>query len=126
MKDVSGVFAQSDRLFLDLQPIGDYTRVNSEDYDYLGGWWKVAIGANVSTNAGSDITTNIIVKDIKVLNEVRDTNLFFSSLEQPIVPITPQTPLVKAQFGVGSYYQTYKINPANNTWGSKWSKYFEQ
>ena len=116
LKDVSGVFAESDRLFLDLQPVGDYTRVNSEDYDYLGGWFKVAVGANVSTNAGSDISTSVVVRDIKVLNEVRDTNLFFSSLEQPIVPITPQTPLVKAQFGVGSHYQSYKINPANNTW----------
>lgn len=116
LKDTRGVFAESGSLLLDIQPVGNYTRVNSESYNYLGGWWKIGVGVSVSTNAGSDISTSVVVRDIKVLNEVRDTNLFFSSLEQPIVPITPQTPLVKAQFGVGSQYQTYKINPANNSW----------
>ena len=116
LKDVSGVFAESGSLLLDILPIGDYSRVNSEAYDYLGGWWKVGIGANVSTNAGSDVTTNTVIQDIKVLNEVRDTNLFFSSLEQSIAPITPQAPLVKAQFGIGTYYQDYYIDAGTNSW----------
>jgi len=116
LKDVSGVFAESGSLTLDILPIGVYSRVNSEDYDYLGGWWKINIGANVTTNAGSDVTTNVVIQDIKVLNEVRDTNRFFSSMEQPIAPITPQAPLVKAQFGIGTYYQDYYIDAGSNTW----------
>ena len=118
LKDVRGVFSASGSLLLDTLPIGDYTRVNTEDYDHLGGWWKVGIGASVSTGAGADISTNVVIQDIKLLNETRDSNLFFSSFEQPIVPITPQTPLVKAQFGLGTYYQRYYINPANNSWQS--------
>jgi hypothetical protein len=116
LKNVSGIFSASGNLLLDTLPIGDYTRVNTEDYDYLGGWWKVGIGAGVSTNAGADISANVVVQDIKLLNEIRDTNRFSSSLEQSINPITPQSPLVKAQFGVGSHYQQYHINPSNNSW----------
>jgi len=116
LSNTSGVFSASGTLLLDTLPIGDYTRVNTEDYDHLGGWWKVSTGANVSTNAGSDVSKNLVVQDIKLLNETRDTNRFFSSLEQPIAPITPQNPVVKSQFGIGTYYQSYYINPANNTW----------
>ena len=53
LKDVSGVFEASVTLFLDLQPSGRLHKSNPEDYNYLGGWWKVAVGAHVSTNAGS-------------------------------------------------------------------------
>ena len=116
LKNVSGVFSASGSLLLDTLPVGNYTRVNTEDYDQLGGWWKVDIGASVSTDAGADISNSVVIQDIKLSSETRDTNLFFSSLEQPIMPITPQNPLVKAQFGIGTYYQRYYINPANNTW----------
>jgi len=116
LSNTSGVFSATGTLLLDTLPIGDYTRVSTEDYDHLGGWWKVSIGASVSTNAGADTSNNLVVQDIKLLNEIRDTNRFFSSFEQPIAPITPQNPVVKAQFGIGTYYQSYYINPANNSW----------
>ena len=116
LKDAKGVFSSTGTLYYGNLEVGQYTRVNTDDYNSVAGWWKVSIGANISTSAGVDSTNNLIVQDIKLLNEVRTNNLFYSSLEAPIQPITPQTPMVRSQFGIVSYYQRYYINPSNNSW----------
>ena len=118
LKNVKGIFSTSGTLVYNTLTVGEYVRVNTEDYNYLGGWFKVSTGTPVPTTAGQDTTKNLVIQDIKLSTENRDSNLFFNAMEEPIVPITPQTPLVKSQFGIATYYQEYFINPSTNGWES--------
>ena len=48
LKDVKGNFSATGDLLLGSINVGTYQRVFQEDINYLGGWWKISIGATVN------------------------------------------------------------------------------
>ena len=84
LKDVQGVFSTSDSINFGNLEIGAYDRVITEDYNHLGGWWRVDFPTAVSTDLGADTSNHLVIYDIVRQNITRTVNHFFNSLEYPL------------------------------------------
>ena len=122
LENVSGVFTPSAELYKNSVLIGTYSREIEEDYDYLGGWWKVPVGGSVPTSAFRDQTNNLVIVDIirnpEDLNPPRNQNIFYTSTETAWFPFTPTTPVIASQFTINSYTERFYIDPSTNSWTS--------
>ena len=59
LKDVQGIFSSSDSINFGNLEIGAYDRVITEDYNQLGGWWRVDFPTAVSTDLYSEFSGTI-------------------------------------------------------------------
>ena len=116
LKDVQGVFSNSDSINFGNLEIGAYDRVITEDYNHLGGWWRVDFPTAVSTDLGADTSNHLVIYDIIRQNVTRTVSHFFNSLEYPWTPISPMSPVYNAEFGMISYAQSYYIDQSTNSW----------
>ena len=116
LKDVQGVFSTSDSINFGNLEIGAYDRVITEDYNHLGGWWRVDFPTAVSTDLGADTSNHLVIYDIVRQGITRTISHFNNSLEIPWMPISPQGPVYNAEFGMLSYSQSYYVDQSTNSW----------
>ena len=116
LKDVQGVFSTSDSINFGNLEIGAYDRVITEDYNHLGGWWRVDFPTAVSTDLGADTSNHLVIYDIVRQGITRTISHFNNSIEMPWMPISPQGPVYNAEFGMLSYSQSYYVDQSTNSW----------
>ena len=108
LKNVKGNFSTTDSLKAGSINVGTYIRAFTEDYAYVGGWWKIDVGATINTSLGAEINPYLVVQDIIRQGITRTLNEYFNVLG--ISQNTPSPGVVRtSEIGILSYEKTYSI-----------------
>ena len=109
LKDVKGNFSATGDLLLGSINVGTYQRVFQEDINYLGGWWKISIGATVNNWPYiSETNPYLVIYDIIRQGITRTALSYYnvlSATQNAVLPGVPRT----SEIGILSYYKTYSI-----------------
>ena len=108
LKNVKGNFSTTDSLKAGSINVGTYIRAFTEDYAYVGGWWKIDVGATINTSLGAETNPYLVVQDIIRQGITRTLNEYFNVLG--ISQNTPSPGVVRtSEIGILSYEKTYSI-----------------
>jgi hypothetical protein len=76
VKDANGDFESTGTLFVGDISVGAYERAVEQDYDALGGWWKINVGSTFQSIATIETKPYLVIQDVIQQGVVRNPNYY--------------------------------------------------
>ena len=89
LKNTNGDFESSGNLILNNILVGVFERAVQQDYDQLGGWWKVNVGSTFACPSTSERRPYLIIQDIIKVGESRTINYWKNTYDIADNPALP-------------------------------------
>ena len=104
ISDINGDFEDGGSIYQNGVLVGDYERQLKITDNYHAGWWHINVGTTFTTSELTETNANLVIRDIKLENEVR-SNYPFTNILDVKQSSNPATPTFASEFGVLSHQQ---------------------
>ena len=116
ISNINGDFEDGGSIYQNSVLVGDYERQLKITDNYHSGWWFIDVGTTFTTTELVETDANLVVRDIKLENEIRPNYLFSNILDvKQLSSFT--TPTYASEFGVMSHQQGQTlVNLLDSRW----------